>query len=55
MISCRSMEARVPERRLRKPSAVGLRILCSSAKLDAMSARMLVQSLYMTEAKAIGR
>jgi hypothetical protein len=41
--------------RFRKPSAVGLRILCFSAKLDAMSAIMLVYSLYITGARAIGR
>ena len=43
------MEALVPERRLRKPSAVGLRILWSSAKLEAMSAIMLVHSKFVND------
>ncbi len=48
------MEARVPERRFLNPSAVGLKILCASAKLEAMSAMMVVHSLYMTFVRAIG-
>ncbi len=42
------------ERRFRKPSAVGLRILCFFAKLDAISVKMLVHSLYITGARAEG-